>query len=119
MIEFKIKDHILRLTKEEWKNLKRRFNPENAVLFGYTYKIKTPCKLCTRCKTKKGSCSGCPFHVIFTGNNACLELIQEIFPAQAFHVTTRHVHWSTSDNYTACRQLNALLRRMKKIEEVQ
>lgn len=118
MIEFKIKGHILRLTNAEWKNLKKRFDPKNAVLAGWTYSIKISCKLCARYK-KKARCSGCPFYVLFSCNNACLELIQLMFPAQKFIVNIRKIYWSSSDNYNARRQLNSLQRRMKRIEEAQ
>lgn len=119
MIKFVIKGHLLKLTNAEWANLKRRFNPEGAVLVGHEYEIKIPCKLCAKYRTKSGSCSACPFYGIFKLNNSCIELIQNMFPAQAFEVNVKHVRWSSSDNHTARRQLNSLQRQMKKIEELQ
>lgn len=120
MIKFVIKDHLLKLTNAEWANLKKRFNPENVVLVGrHNYEIKIPCRLCARYQTKKGLCSACPFYVLSSKDNACLDLIGTMFPAQAFHVNVKHIRWSSSDNYTARRQLRALQRRMREIEKLQ
>jgi len=119
MIKFVIRDHLLRLTNAEWANLKRRFDPENAKFIGYVHKIRISCKLCARYRTKKGSCSACPFYGIFEHNNACMELTQLMFPAQVFNVNVKLISWNPSDNYTARRQLRSILRRMKKIEDSQ
>lgn len=121
MIEFKIKGHVLRLTRAEWDNIKARFNPEKAVYKkGVGHRIGVRCKLCSKYRIKE-TCSLCPFSVFASSSSGdgCLALIREFFPSQAFFVDKSKVYWYQKANRDTRRQLNSIQKRMKKIEDSQ
>lgn len=116
MVVFKKFGYTFRIRNDDWKQLRERFNPKNAVLVnGEGYEIRRYCPLCSRYL----KCKGCTFKKlkadIFPG---CMNFFSGLYYDKKFNTNQRsEISWDKKNNKQARRQLYRLQRMMDEIEE--
>lgn len=119
MIIFKRYGHTFRIRNDDWKNIRERFNPKNAVSqiafppFVEHWKIGVPCSFCSRYRLT--ACEGCPIHKF----GGCSKFFSALFRESRLKIGTLHVRWEKPNNVFAQRQLNHMQKIMDDIEKNQ
>jgi len=117
MIIFKKFGKTIKIRNDDWRKLRERFNPKNAVLNvdSCEYEIKRKCPLCSR----YAFCDGCPFDEF--GEYGCISFLERIFPNEEdFDTSDRtKIGWWQNCNKEATKQLTKIQKMMDKIEESQ
>lgn len=117
MIVFKKYGHTFKIRDDDWKNIRERFNPKNAVSqsayppFVDHWKIGISCSLCH--KYHHFNCEGCPINKF----GGCAEFFSRLFRKSVLKIGTSFVRWEKSVDEKARRQLNRVQKIMDKIEE--
>lgn len=118
MITFEKFGKTVKIRNDDWKNMKQRFDVDNAEWDGESYSISVKCSTCIRHKYR---CSGCVFWV-FKGNNnssACLDFLKGFVKPLYFNLGIEEIIWSKRQNKVARKQLGQILKMMDKIEKSQ
>lgn len=117
MITFKKFGKTVKIRNDDWRRLRERFNPKNAVYDGSEgrYKIRRKCSLCSR----YDKCDGCPLDQF--GDDGCIFFFAKIFRdgINFEHGNVTRIAWDKEDDKKAKKQLNRLQRMMDKIEASQ
>ncbi|GAH20404.1 unnamed protein product [marine sediment metagenome] len=115
MIVFERFGHTFRIRNNDWKKLRERFNPKNAVEYGYkSVEIEIPCSLCMLYDSGR-DCHGCPFSSF--GHNGCLDFLRKLFREPKFQTGRERLVWNIANNSLVRRQLNRMQKIMDKIEK--
>ena len=121
MIVFEKFGYTFKIRNDDWKKLRKRFNPDNAILYDDLdrYYINANCILCDR--YRNNHCIKCPFDAftldITTILYGCSIFFGKLFRKQQFSVGTEYISWEKEVDKEARRQLKRLNKIMDKIEE--
>jgi hypothetical protein len=116
MIVFERYGHIFRIRNDDWKNLRRRFNTENATLVDDKYWINISCSLCKRYKSNM--CINCPLEKLKTElNYGCTLFFGKLLRKREFDFYTTHIKWHKRIDEKVRGQLNRMQKIMDKIEK--
>jgi len=121
MIKFTFKGYDIAIRNDDWKKLKKRFNPDNAKCNADgNFAIDIICSLCERYRKNTVYCTKCPLDKIaYVEIFGCGEIMASIWRREYLEVSQDYIWWDKRNNKQARRQLRALLRRMEKIEQNQ
>ncbi len=79
MLVFEKFGHIFKIRNDDWKNIRRRFNPDNAIYHkrARLYLIDIKCSLCEKYRyPRAGTCSkSCPFRKFEKSKYGCTEFL--------------------------------------------
>lgn len=119
MITFKRYGKKLKIRNDDWKKLRKRFNPDNAVLDNDLdeYYINVSCSLCDR--YQGNLCIECPFDVFSRTMGilyGCSIFFGRLFREQQFSTGSDDVSWEIRDDKKTRRQLKRLNEIMDEIE---
>lgn len=123
MITFKKFGKTIKIANSDWRKIRKRFNPHNALIRGGKYIIKITCPLCK--KYRVGRCDGCPFDVFcvltWLDTAGCTEFFSQIFSSKfkGEMDNTQHVCWQKKDDLEVRKYLYKLQEIMDKIEASQ
>lgn len=122
MITFEMYGEKLKIRNDDWKKLRKRLNPDNAVLDNELgrYCINVSCSLCDR--YQDNYCIKCPFNAFEPAPGAallygCSVFFGRLFREQRFSVGTSFVSWKIWVDKKARKQLKRLNEIMGEIEE--
>lgn len=117
MIVFERFGHTFKIRNDDWKNLRERFNPKNAVEYDWeSLEIQIPCSLCILYDSGR-CCRGCPFFSFGNNGNGCLNFLRKLFREPKFQTGRERLVWNTTNNSLVRRQLNRIQNIMDKIEK--
>ena len=119
MIIFKKFGETIRIRKDDWKKLKKRFDPDIAFWSSLKgeYEIVVDCPLCIRY-----GCDNCPFQEFETETDnevGCIVFLKKVFKPMYFGAGDGRLYWSRDKNKKARKQLTQMQRMMDKIEASQ
>ena len=121
MIIFKKFGKKVKITNKDWKQLKARFNPHNAIRKGSRYIIEKGCPFCPKYQPFAScECKGCPLAVFsHEGKLGCERFFNELFLSKDFDARSiGEVLWWKGDDLKARTQLHKLQGMMDKIERL-
>lgn len=113
MIVFKKFGYTFKIRNDDWKDLRKRFNPKHAVNYGGHWRIKIACSLCERYRGFV-TCPGCPFDIL--GEYGCEIFVDKLFRERKFGAGIRFISWNTENNASARKQLRRIQKMMDEIE---
>jgi len=122
MITFKKFGKEIKISNKDWKKLKARFSPHNAVVGRDRYVIEKECPLCAKYnKRASDCCTGCPLDVFSTDwDNGCFVFFDKLFPKMKFRIgEDADISWDILEDLEARKQLYELEDIMAKIEDSQ
>ena len=117
MIIFKKFGETIRIRNDDWKMLKKRFDPDIAFWSSQEneYEIVVDCPLCDRYV-----CNFCPLGEFETDDEvSCMVFLKKIFKPMYFDAGEERLCWSRDKNKKARKQLAHMQRMMDKIEASQ
>lgn len=125
MIEFKRFGKTVRISNENWKGLRERFNLDRVKEYKVSYIIRTDCPLCeafrSNCRSKNGK--ACPFNQFskFEDQVGCRVFFRKLFRDGPVFDDGRkdRIKWDNYDNEAARRQLKRIQKLMDEIEKEQ
>ena len=121
MIIFKKFGKKVKITNKDWKQLRARFTPHNAIRKGGRYIIEKGCPFCPKYQpTASCECKGCPLAVFAHSHHlGCEIFFSKLFPGMEFNAgDITEISWWKEDDVKARTQLYKLQVMMGKIEEL-
>ena len=116
MIVFERFGCTIKLKNKHWKNMRERFNPDNANIKNGYYYIRIRCSLCDEYKNGY-YCGLCPFRDFGHGIYGCGTFILKILREAKFQTYPKAISWRKEINKSVRRQLKSLNNFMDKIEK--
>jgi hypothetical protein len=120
MITFKKFGKEIKILTSDWKKIRKRFNPHNAIVRGKRCIIEEKCPLCK--KYLANNCVGCPLDVFYSNSfSGCTIFFSRLFTnGIEFQIEESHyIHWQKESDLVARTQLYNFLDMMDKIEASQ
>jgi len=127
MIEFKRYGKTVRISNENWKGLRERFNLNYARRYKNTYVIRVACPLCEifkryafqACVSRNGRV--CSFKQFSTGHIGCMAFFQKLFRnGPPFDGSWKNkISWQAEKDKQVRIQLNRIQKLMDEIEKEQ
>lgn len=119
MITFKKFGKKIKITNADWKGLRARFTPHNAIRKGSRYIIEKGCPFCPKYQPFAScECKGCPLAVFSHESKlGCERFFGELFLSLEFNAgDIAEISWWKEDDIHARIQLYKLQGMMDKIE---
>jgi len=126
MIEFKRFGKTVRISNENWKGLRERFNLNYARRYKNTYVIRVDCPLCRIFKPRAQDCISkngrtCSFRQFSAGDVGCIVFFNKLFRnGLLFDGTWRDkILWKAEKDKQVRKQLKRIQKLMDEIEKEQ
>lgn len=119
MIIFRKFGKKVKIPNADWKKLRARFNPHNAIRKGGEYIIEKGCPFCPKYhQGETYKCKGCPLSVFLDGHKlGCENFLKKLFISLDFNAgDIAELSWWKENDLSARTQLYKLQVMMDKIE---